>query len=72
MPSRKIEDFAMIGDCETAALVGRDGAVEWLCWPNFASDACFASFLALRATGAGVLHPPANILKSHGGTGRTR
>jgi len=57
MPSRKIEDFAMIGDCETAALVGRDGAVEWLCWPNFASDACFASLLGSAGNGRWSLAP---------------
>lgn len=57
MPSRKIEDFAMIGDCETAALVGRDGAVEWLCWPNFASDACFASLLGSADNGRWSLAP---------------
>ncbi|MGQ7932409.1 glycoside hydrolase family 15 protein [Paraburkholderia sp. D1E] len=43
--SKLIEDYALLGDGETAALLGKDGSVDWLCWPRFDDDACFAALL---------------------------
>jgi GH15 family glucan-1,4-alpha-glucosidase len=50
-PIGDIADYALIGDCETAALVGKTGAIDWLCWPRFDSDACFAALLGDRSHG---------------------
>ena len=52
-----IEDYALIGDCETAALVGLDGSIDWLCWPRFDSDACFAALLGKPEHGRWQIAP---------------
>src|SRR4030081_1199532 len=61
---RRIEDYGWIGDCETAALVGRDGSIDWLCWPGFDSDACFAALLGTRRNGRWLIEPAEQVTKS--------
>jgi len=56
VPAR-IEDYALVGDCETAALVSRGGSVDWLCWPRFDSGACCAALLGGPENGRWVVAP---------------
>ena len=56
----RIEDYAVIGDMETAALICRDGSIDWLCWPNFSSGACFAGLLGTKEHGFFKIHPAAD------------
>jgi GH15 family glucan-1,4-alpha-glucosidase len=52
-----IEDYALIGDCRTAALVSRRGSIDWLCWPRFDSQACFAALLGDESHGCWKIAP---------------
>jgi GH15 family glucan-1,4-alpha-glucosidase len=60
MPSH-IENYGLIGDTESAALVSRDGAMDWLCLPRFDSDACFAGLLGRDEHGTWVIHPGTRV-----------
>jgi len=52
-----IEDYAVIGDTSTMALVGRDGSIDWLCLPRFDSEACFAKLLGDEDNGRWQICP---------------
>jgi GH15 family glucan-1,4-alpha-glucosidase len=57
----RIEDYCMIGDCETAALVSREGSIDWLCWPTFSSAACFAALLGTCDHGYWQISPVGKV-----------
>src|SRR5437870_9278225 len=59
--ANRIEDYALIGDCHTAALVGRDGSIDWLCLPRFDAGACFAALLGNAEHGRWLLSPAGDV-----------
>jgi GH15 family glucan-1,4-alpha-glucosidase len=63
MPLR-LEDYALIGDTQTAALVGRDGSIDWLCTPRFDSPACFAALLGDESNGRWLLAPADEVKRT--------
>src|SRR5258708_4896064 len=57
-----IEDYALFGDCHTAALVSRGGSIDWLCLPRFDSGACFAALLGEPRHGRWLLAPSSPVM----------
>jgi GH15 family glucan-1,4-alpha-glucosidase len=62
--TQRIEDYALIGDCETGALIGRDGSIDWLCWPRFDSGACFAALLGGPEYGRWRIAPAGDVVRT--------
>src|ERR671925_1684828 len=60
-----IEDYALIGDLQTAALVARNGSIDWCCFPRFDSGACFAALLGDATAGRWLLAPDAEASRSY-------
>ncbi|HVY27069.1 MAG TPA: glycoside hydrolase family 15 protein [Polyangiaceae bacterium] len=62
--SERLEEYALIGDCQSAALVSRRGSIDWLCWPRFDSEACFAALLGGPEHGRWLVAPRAEVRRS--------
>src|SRR3954469_23056778 len=61
---KRIEDYALLGDLQTAALVHREGSVDWCCFPRFDSGACFAALLGEAEHGRWKIAPATEILRT--------
>ena len=61
--SRRIEDYALLGNGETTALVSVDGSIDWLCWPRYDDEACFAALLGTSENGCWSLEPAGTTVK---------
>ena len=61
--SHPIEDYALLGDGETTALLNRDGSIDWLCWPRFDDDACFAALLGTEENGHWSIGPTQPVMQ---------
>ncbi|MDR5784609.1 glycoside hydrolase family 15 protein [Caballeronia sp. LZ065] len=60
---KRIEDYSLLGNGQTAALLSREGSIEWLCWPRFDSDACFASLLGTPENGEWSIAPTQAVIR---------
>lgn len=60
----RIEDYALIGDCHTAALVSREGSIDWLCWPRFDSPACFSALVGTPDNGRWRIAPAEPVVRT--------
>jgi GH15 family glucan-1,4-alpha-glucosidase len=61
----RLEDYAMLGDGQSAALSGIDGSIDWLCWPAFDSSPCFAALIGEEENGFWRIAPDAGVMAAH-------